>query len=111
MELLVAIGSLSLAAGIAGIASILVSRKGATPSHRWACVAGIASLVSQPVLLVGLGGLMAQFLFASLASPAGIAFIVGCVAALVSTIASAVFVVRLRPRPDSASKPTPPRAA
>lgn len=44
MELLVAIGSLSLVAGIAGIASILVSRKGDTPSHRWACVAGIASL-------------------------------------------------------------------
>jgi hypothetical protein len=63
------------------------------------------------MLLLGADGLMAQLLFASLASLPGLAFVVGFLAAVGSTVASVTYAVKLRPRPNNSSKPTPLRGA
>lgn len=83
-------------AGAVYLLSLLASRKGNTAHHTRAFYSGVVGLLSIPIWLTALAGMMRQLLWATFASLAGVLFIASSIAMTVAGVASIMCLVQLR---------------
>ena len=82
--------------GVVFLLALIASRGGRTTDHVLAFYTSITGLVAIPVWLASFAALVAQLLWATFASPAGVLFMASSIVLCVALAYSIVLLVRLR---------------